>query len=98
MTMDEMRRLWEDRLAVYKASGQTARAWCAENTVSVSQLYCWLKKMNAPLEQVWLPVEIKEPCIENIMNIRIGEAIVEVRPGFDPDLLLKVVKPLGALC
>ena len=98
MTKYDRENLWEHRMAAYKASGQSARRWCDENEVNVTQLYYWLKKENAPAEHVWLPVEIKEPGTDRTINVRVGEVTVEVKPGFDPDLLLRVVKTLGALC
>lgn len=99
MTKDALRKVtWEHRMTAYKSSGQSARRWCAENGVNVTQLYYWLKKESTPAEQAWLPVEIKEPATESAIKIRVGEVMVEVKSGFDPDLLLKVVKVLGALC
>jgi len=99
VTKDALRKVtWEHRMAAYKSSGQSARRWCAENGVNVTQLYYWLKKESTPAEQAWLPVEIKGPATESAMTIRVGEVTVEVKPGFDPDLLLRVVKTLGALC
>ena len=99
MTKEEQRSVWEKRLIAYKASGQSVRAWCAENKVNTSQLYYWLKKENTTADQPkWLAMEIAEPSVETFMNVRVGSATVEVRPGFDPVLLLKVVKTLGALC
>jgi len=99
VTKDALRKVtWEHRIVAYKASGQSARRWCAENGVNVTQLYYWLKKESTPAEHVWLPVEIKGPATESAMTIRVGEVTVEVKPGFDPDLLLRVVKTLGALC
>ncbi|MBS4054028.1 MAG: helix-turn-helix domain-containing protein, partial [Thermaerobacter sp.] len=60
MTKDALRKVtWEHRMAAYKSSGQSARRWCAENGVNVTQLYYWLKKESTPAEQAWLPVEIK---------------------------------------
>jgi len=99
VTKDALRKVtWEHRMAAYKSSGQSARRWCAENGVNATQLYYWLKKESTPAEQAWLPVEIKEPGTESTMNIRVGEVTIEVKSGFDPELLLKVVKTLGALC
>jgi len=99
MTKEEQRSLWENRMGAYKASGQSVRAWCAENKVNVSQLYYWLKKDNATAEQpTWLAMEITEPSVESTMNVRVGGTTIEVKHGFDPELLLKIVRTLGALC
>lgn len=96
MTKAERKSLWETRVAQYRASAQSASAWCAENKVSLCQLYYWLKKNGA--QPVWIPVEIKESSGESSLCVRVGRAAIEVKAGFDPELLLKVVQTLGALC
>jgi hypothetical protein len=99
MTKLELRNLWEARVAKYKASGQSAKVWCTENDVNISQLYYWLKKEHVSDEQpMWVPVAIEEPSRESTLCVRVGRASVELRPGFDPELLLKVVKTLSAVC
>ena len=97
MTKAERKSVWETRVAQYRASGQSASAWCAENKVSVCQLYYWLKK-NCAQPPVWIPVEIQEPYGESFLCVRVGRAAIEVKAGFDPELLLKVVQTVGALC
>lgn len=66
MTRAEKRKEWEARIALYRASGQSVREWCAANNVKPERLWYWLRKdktkTDTLLEQPiqWLPVEISE--------------------------------------
>lgn len=108
MTKVELRQEWERRIAEYRASGQSAKEWCATHNVTPRQLWYWLKKCRTGAEPRssgspvrWLPVEVSQaprPGQENELLIRVGPASVEVRPGFDPVLLSEVLKVLMSLC
>ncbi|MGI6284867.1 helix-turn-helix domain-containing protein [Neomoorella humiferrea] len=109
MTKAERQKLWEDRITAYQKSGQSVREWCAtQEGVSPRQLWYWLRKYKnqnevSPVKTAnrWLPVEINDHApIEKIhtLQVKIGPATIEVRPGFDPALLSQVAKVLVALC
>jgi hypothetical protein len=42
----ELRKEWERRIAVFRASGQTQSKWCEANEISVHQLKYWLKRID----------------------------------------------------
>lgn len=50
----------------------------------------------------WLAVEVSQQSPKgqhaSLVLIRIGEACIEVRPGFDPSLLSQIVRLLTTLC
>jgi len=106
MTKNELRKQWSDRIAAYKASGLTQAAFCEAQGVSTRQLSYWLRKET--MQQIspekttrWLPVKLIDQGStsgDNSLHIKLGPAIVEVRPGFDQKLLLDVLKTLGTLC
>lgn len=110
MTKQEVKQQWKDRIAAYRASGLSQAAWCKENNVSLRQLSYWLKKEGAnetPLaaSTKWLPVEISSQSADsekilsnNSLHIKIGPAVVEVKPGFNQKLLLDVVRTLRTIC
>jgi len=108
MMKAELQQEWERRIAEYRASGQSAKEWCAAHNVTPRQLWYWLKKCRTGDEPrpagspvKWLPVEVSQaPCLgqENELLIRVGPASIEVRPGFDPALLGEVIKVLMSLC
>ena len=106
MTRAERREEWRARVAAFRASGQSMRAWCAAQGVKLHQLQYWLPRV-APVEPPatrsapWLPLAVQDqesPLGDNKLLVRVGPAVIEVQPGFDPGLLTAVVKALRALC
>lgn len=107
MTRAEQRQEWETRIASYRASGQSAKEWCAANGMKPHQLWYRLRhdragKSNCAMSTRWLSVAVAGPTYgehdNDALLIRIGDAYIEVRPGFDPDLLSGVVRALSASC
>lgn len=102
MTKSELRQEWEARIADFKASGQSGAAWCAAHNLRLNQLWYWLKKIksaeNPKITQThWMSVEIDklDPTGQrNGLLIKVGPAVIEVQPGFNPALLKEVVRTL----
>jgi len=106
MTKTERQGEWEARIAEYRASGQSAKAWCAAHNVTTRQLWYWLQKhktkKNNPSAKAtqWLPVKVSEQesiAQSNALVIKVGLASVEIRPGFDLALLSEILRILVAL-
>ena len=99
MSKEKLHNLWSARVAEFKASGETnVSAWCTAQGLKTHQMRYWLQKdleSSKPVE--WLPLDIDDNT-ESSVTVRVGQVAVEVRPGFDPKLLLSVVKTLTALC
>jgi hypothetical protein len=102
MTKDERKAnqaAWAERIADFKARGLSAPQWCAANGLKVHQLRYWLKKLETPVPAQaavrWLPVDFGDP--EPILTVRVGPAAIEVRNGFDPQLLITTVRTLSSL-
>lgn len=97
MSKQELRRIWSARVTEFKASGQSVPAWCLEQDLKPHQLRYWLKKDQAPRKPAeWIPLNLGSTG--TAVTLRVGQVAVEVRPGFDPNLLLSVVKTLIELC
>ena len=98
MTKEERQKLWETRIAEFKASGQGVTAWCSEHDVNPQLLWYWLKKErqqeSKEKEVAWLPVNLSDTNHHPSFLVRAGQVSVEVGPGFDPKLLLDVVRTL----
>lgn len=99
------RQLWKERVAAYKESRQSARSWCKDNDLKEHQLRYWLEKYDLPMQtkQVdtkWISVDVKEVPVheDSIITVKIDQAIIEVKPGFDPVLLKNVVQALNVKC
>ena len=105
MTKAEARKKWETRVTAFKASGQTAPKWCLAHDLKLHQLRYWLRKYESKKAAVtpsskWMPIEVAEQSNDpkSSLLIRIGQADVEVKLGFNPVLLSDVVRTLAGLC
>lgn len=76
MTKKERQKLWETRLAKYRASGQSVTAWCREYNVNPQQLWYWRRKEKQPVAEEnavsWLPVDLSEIKSQSSLLVRIG--------------------------
>jgi hypothetical protein len=107
MTDKEQRRqLWAARIADFRASGLTMSAWCTANQCSIDQLKYWLYKAKDKLPSPstnsslrWVPLEAidSQPVapVSSSLVVWIGQARIELHPGFNPQLLREIVQALG---
>jgi transposase-like protein len=106
MTRAERRQQWDHFIAAYKSSGQSVREWCAANGVNANRLWYWLRRTRSEDAEAkptrWLPVEVTGLSGEGRqaggLLVRVGKAGIEVRRGFDPELLVAVVRALSEAC
>ncbi len=97
----DLRESWRERIAQFRASGLSGAAWCTAHQVKEHQLWYWASKFPAEptLESHprFVPVQIHEPGnkTESPLLVRIGSVVIEVRAGYDPDLLRGVVNTLS---
>lgn len=104
MTNAERRNQWETRVAEYRASGESVPAWCAANEIEPSSMRYWLRKFRSEQSAntsspQWLSVEVNDSIdAKDNLHIRVGKVVIEVQPGFDPALLIDVVRTLVAVC
>jgi len=99
MTKEERRSYWAGRITEFKVSGQSVPAWCTAHDVSIHQMRYWLKRdkhVSVDSTPSWLPLNLGGAVIQNALLVRVGGVAVEVRPGFDPGLLVDVVNALMA--
>jgi len=106
MRKEEVRAIWLERVEKFKVSGQTQTDFCVAQGLQIKQFSYWVRKYRTK-EQIdgksslgWLELRVKEQTEKlqnNALNIRFGQAIVEVKPGFDQQLLLDVLKTLKAI-
>lgn len=106
MNKSELRMEWEQRIANFLSSGQSASKWCAANEISIHQFWYWKKRLKTTQDTVngspkWLSLEMDETTDDSKTTkivVRVGKATVEVEPDFDPKLLADVVRTLQSLC
>lgn len=97
-TYEESRLLWSSRVKAFKASGLAQAEFCKNNDYKIKQFNYWLRKFRkldmAPQgnELKWIPVNVTEQKTNDSLLIKIGAAVIEVRPGFNKYLLSDIVE------
>ena len=101
MTKDELRLFRRQQIDDYRNSGQSAKAWCNANEMKVSTLRYWLKRIKKAdqpeLEQAWATMQLIDkttPADPTPVIIRVNVFEISLHPGFDPAVLVTVIKTL----
>jgi len=107
VTRVELRTMWRQRIEALVESGMSVRRWCKAQGIKEHQARYWLRRFS-PARQAaedpateWVSVSVwpdESASKDDGVVVRIGRASIEVRPGFDPELLARVVKALSAAC
>jgi hypothetical protein len=104
---EQLRQQWHARIAEYRASGLTLKAWCAAHDCTVDQMKYWLYKSRkrAPSSSTvsstptpathFVPLAVVDEGKRAPLVLRVGPAQIELHAGFDPRLLREVVHALA---
>lgn len=92
--------MWAKKVAQFRKSGKTKEEWCKKKNITLCKFAYWLRQFPAETTATqWLPVEIKQEKnpTSSPISVKIGQATVEIHPGFDQDHLLAVLSTLTTL-
>jgi hypothetical protein len=105
LSRTELRHEWENRLAEFESSDQTAIAWCATQGINIHRFRYWFSKLQGTRsrqpsngEVRWLSVETEsftEPSSNKGLTVHIGQARIEVSEDFNAKLFIQVVQALA---
>jgi hypothetical protein len=109
MSLKEQRQYeWEVRVSDFKASGLKMTHWCAANHVDLEQMKYWIRKFkNAAISstlssaQTFIPLTAIDSATRtgtSSLVVQVGLASIELRSGFDPQLLREAVAALSRSC
>ncbi|TYQ12635.1 UNVERIFIED_CONTAM: hypothetical protein Cloal_3661 [Acetivibrio alkalicellulosi] len=100
MSEEKNLKMWRDIVEQFKKSGQNQTQWCKNNNVNLRSFNKWYNyfKKNNKETQDWVPLKVVEDQSNTTLNIKIGNAIIEVSEGFNSKLLAEVVKVIGLTC
>ena len=106
MSQTAKRLQWEQHLADFEASGQTAVVWCKEQDIQLANFYYWKRRLRTVIKDAkvdpisWLPLtfELKpqpgEMAAEQISIEISGKFKVIIQKGFDREMFRDVVSIL----
>ncbi|MFD1929225.1 hypothetical protein ACFSFY_14375 [Sporosarcina siberiensis] len=105
MKHTELREVWTSRLADFNQSEESIPEWCSRNNLKSHQLRYWIRKFEtteiaAPTSTEWYSVDIdQQPAESNAaVVVKVGTINVEVKSGFNPQLLIDVIRTLTSIC
>ena len=98
-TTDDKIQLWSDRVAAWKQSGLSQHAYCEQQQLIYSTFAYWrgrLKKLeacdNSDSGVNFLPVTLKQESAAALTLWINDRHSIAINPGFDPELLARVVQ------
>lgn len=101
MTFEEQSIIRRRQVNDYRASGQTAAAWCSENNLSINTLRYWLTKCNredkADAQQESF-IELKLTSVKEVpVIVKIGAVSIELYSGFQAETLREAIAAIRSL-
>jgi len=101
MDLKEQSMIRRQQVNDFRASGQTAAAWCSENNMKVSTLRYWLSKLNReaktdPKQEIF--IEFKQPSAKEVpVIIKVGTISIELYVGFQAETLREAIAAIRSL-
>ncbi len=101
---EETTAYWRQQVQAFENSGLKRTAYCAQNQIKLFQLDYWRKKFSKPKGESpktgWIPLRIKEGKAQVAAGfcLRIGKLEIQIRRGFDRELLAEVLHVVGQAC
>jgi hypothetical protein len=101
MTLEERSIRRQKVISDFRASGQTAAAWCSENNININTLRSWLTKCSreAKVDQEQEKfIEFKQPAVKEVpIIIKIGAVSIELYSGFHRETLREAIAAIRSL-
>ncbi len=99
---------WRQIVEAFDRSEMTRDAYCRRIGIKTYQLDYWRRrrasygiKATSVGPSEWIPVRIREDAQSEAappICLRIGRVLIDVRPGFDRELLAEVVRAVESTC
>ena len=96
----ELQLFWSSKVAAYKASGLTQTEFCKVNEYKIKQFNYWVRKFKdkktqaQPEKPQWISVNVTAPDRNDFLTIRVGSVVIDVKPGFNKQLLAEIVEAI----
>ena len=91
----EKHKFWQEHIDAWQTSGQSQTEYCMQQEIKESTFRYWQTKLSRKECFIEIPVKLES---ESTINIIIKDTVkLQVQKGFDPNLLIQVVKTLERL-
>jgi len=106
MKKEEAQNQWLARVLEFKASGLSQTAWCKTKNINNRTFSYWVTKSKNTTQQKvkqsnWIALksnELEKKPKHSSITVKIGKAVLDIDPEFDPKLLSDVLQVLNAQC
>ena len=94
------RARWRPIVEECLASGLPVSRWSREHGIDSQRMYYWIARFREEEAQLashtrWFQLQTGEPAVSDCaFEVRVGNATIVVKPGFDPEALTEVVRAL----
>jgi hypothetical protein len=89
---EEKRRFWQKHITAWRQSGQSQKDYCRTQKLKISTLGYWQTRLSREKGFIEIPIKIES---QSTIDIVIKDTIkIQVRRGFDPDLLIQTMRVL----
>jgi hypothetical protein len=98
---------WRQHVETFEHGGLKRQEYCQANGITVSGLDYWRRRFreldpaDPPSSNGWIPLKIGDDSIldpGSVLCLKIGRLAIEVRPGFNRELLVDVLRAVGSIC
>ncbi|MDD3880555.1 MAG: hypothetical protein PHP26_11305 [Syntrophomonas sp.] len=96
---------WRQLVEACRTSGMLATEWCRENGIEYRQYVGWATKMNRETrksqQSQWAEVDITDTCQRqetDEIKMSYGKWTIAVGAGFNPALLMEILKVVNTVC
>ena len=103
----EITEYWRQHVQALETSGMTRSCYCELNQIKLHKLDYWRKKFQKAnptdpgSDKHWIPLQIRDDQAVGQASgicLRIGRLEIEVKSGFNRDLLIDVLRAIGPAC
>lgn len=89
---EEKNKFWQKHIDAWQTSGQNQTEYCMKQEIKESTFRYWQTKLSRKECFIEIPVMIES---ESTIDIIIKNTVkLQIRKGFDPDLLIQAIKTL----
>ncbi len=106
--LDELRQIWRKRVDAFLDSGQSGAKWCTAHEIKEHQLWYWVRRFrdtsttpSVKPSVNFVPLQVNKeptPTGDSPLLVHVSNFAIEVRPGYNEQLLLSLVQTLKSLC
>ena len=104
---EERLGFWLQHVEAFERGDLRRKEYCQGNGITLHRLDYWRRRLRqtdpttSQSPKSWIPLNVTDDSIlesESGLRLRMGRLSIDVRPGFDRELLTDVLRVVGSVC